>query len=112
MSAGIHDRIVYEIVREVRVIPVTVKCELQNSCSRYVERISEYRHIRSYDSKVFGYERQGAQLPLDRAEEISAWARYPLATLSGGRTGWYMPGRRKTAEVVEPNHVYVNQQSP
>ena len=38
--------------------------------------------------------------------------RHPLATLGGRRAGRYVPGRRKAAEVIEPNHVHVSQQSP
>jgi ABC-type glutathione transport system ATPase component len=57
MRAGIHHRIGYEVAREVRVIRVAVKYELQNPRSRDVKIIAERGHILSYDPQVFGNER-------------------------------------------------------
>src|SRR6185369_9480199 len=75
-----------------------------------LEFITKCNHIWCDNAKVFGNERQVAQLCLDGFEESSAGPGDPMSGFSGLSRCGNVPGGAKCTEVVEPNQVHVGQQ--
>src|SRR6516164_10352894 len=48
--------------------------------------------------------------PPHRAEELGAWARYPLTGLCCWCARRHMPCRRERAEMIQPKNVHLSQQ--
>ena len=72
--------------------------------------IAQLADVRSNEAEVFGDEWKFAELPLCGLEELGTRPGYPLTRLRRRRPGGHMPRSRKSAEVIEPNHVHMRQQ--
>src|SRR5271156_2498637 len=47
---------------------------------------------------------------MNGTKELSTWTGSPISRLRGGRASGHMPGRRKGAEMIQPNHIDMTQQ--
>ena len=111
MRARIRDRVADKIVREIRIICVTIERELQDSRAWYLRLIAQQRHVLSDEPQILGDKWQPPQFSPDRLEKAASWAGHPLAGLRCLSPRWYMPRSRETAEMIQANYVYVTQQS-
>src|SRR5260370_41326860 len=112
MCARIDHRVWSVVVREMRVVGMTIKGELENAHSGHVEFVAQRTDIGCNNPQVLGYERQITQLSLNRLEEIRARALHPLPGLRCPRSGRHMPSRGKSTEMVQPHEVHVSQRRP
>src|SRR5207248_614783 len=112
MSAGVHDRISVEIVRQVRVIRLSVKGELEHPCPGQLESITKFAYIGCNQAQILGDERQRTQFLFGRVEKICAWTGHPLAAPGRCCLSRYVPGRCKCSEVVEANQVHMRGPCP
>ncbi len=53
MRAGINDRVRNKVVREIRVVAMTVEGELQDPCPRKLKLVTQCMHVRSNDAQTF-----------------------------------------------------------
>jgi len=61
MGAGIRDGIVWDVLRQVGIVPIAVEGKLQNLGTRHLELVTECLHIWSDNAQIFDDERK-AQL--------------------------------------------------
>src|SRR5215472_6298106 len=111
MRTCIRDRVVDEIAREIRIISVTVKRELQNPRARHLKLITERCHARSNDAQILGDEWQVPEFARNRSEKIGPWSWHPFAGLSSLHPGRDVPRGLECSEVIETNDVDVTQQT-
>src|SRR5260370_37771605 len=75
-----------------------------------MKMVGELTNVRRDESQVLRDERQSAEVSLDRAKELSARTRRPLARLGGWRPGWDVPGGGELTKMIQPNQIQVSQQ--
>src|SRR5215469_3218982 len=61
MGAGIDDRVGNKVVREIWVVGMTVKSELQDPGPRKLNLVTQCVHVRSNNTQIFDNKRQTAQ---------------------------------------------------
>ena len=95
MGTGIGDGIVWNILRQVGIVPIAVEGKLQNFGPRHLELVTECPHIWSDNAQILDDERE-AQLFLYCIEKERARTLHPLSGLRRWRTSWNVPCRRES----------------
>src|SRR5271165_2385708 len=112
MRPCIDHRIGNVVVRQMRVVLMSVESELENTGSGDSKLIAQRLHLWRDQTQVFSDERQTSQLFFDCSEKQCARARNPLSRLSSRRPERYIPRRGESPEVVHANHVDMIQERP
>ena len=110
MRARIRNRVMDEVGRKIRIVRLTVECELQHSRAWHLKLIAKLCHIWSDGAKVLGDKRQAPQFSLGRLEKAGSWSRHPLARPRCFSASRHVPRGCETTEVIQANCVYVAQQ--
>src|SRR5207249_4238007 len=77
---------------------------------RQAKLVAQRLHAGSDHPQVLGDQRDGAEAPPERLEEVTPRPGDPPARRRGLRPGRYLPVRLEPAEVIDPNHVHSAQQ--
>src|SRR5260221_7386063 len=108
VGAGIGDRVGDKVVRQIWIVCMTVKGELQNSSPRKLKLVTQRLNIRSDNAKIFDDEREATQFLAHSFEKVGSRAGYPLSGLCRWRTHGNMPRGRESAKVVQANCIHVS----
>jgi hypothetical protein len=109
VGAGVYDCICSVILRQMRVIPMSVKGELQHPHPGQTEPVAQRGDVRRDQPQILGEERQTAQFSLRDLEEFGARSGHPLARLRRRGTGRHVPRGSENPEVVQAHNVHIMQ---
>ena len=110
VGPGIHHGIWNVIVREIWVISVAVKGELENSCPGHLKLVAERTHVRCDEPQILRDERQSTEFSLNRAKVIGTRASHPSARTGRRRSGRDVPSGRESPKVVQANQIHMSEQ--
>ena len=78
MRACVSDRVADKVVGKIWIIGLTIEGELKDPGSGQVKLLPKRQDVRSYESQIFGDEREAAQFFLQRVEKARAGSLDPL----------------------------------
>jgi len=81
VGAGVYDRIGDVVVRQMRVIRMSVEAELQHPCPRQTELVAQCGNVRRDQPQILGNERQTSHFSPYGLEELASRTGHPLAGL-------------------------------
>src|ERR1700722_11089902 len=105
MRTGIGDRVVDKVVRQIRIVLMSIEGELQDARPRQPKLVAQGLHVGRNQTQIFRDEWQMPELCLHCLKKAGSRTRHPLPGLSGWRSGWNVPRGREPAEVIHANTI-------
>src|SRR5438874_12083874 len=105
MHAGVDNRIVRIVGRQMIVRRVAIKCELQNAHARKTKALPQLLNVFSYDAEILCDDWQIAKCFLQRRKQFAAGSFDPLAVDRSLFSGGNLPARGESAEVIDAQQI-------